>query len=104
MKKYDTMEDELLKVKSLIGIANLKRSSVVQKSNEILKSMPKQANNKWKLKTKIVLFIGMIMIGVEHDKEIGIQRLKEVLRENPELCGYYLEISQKLKMVANLPT
>lgn len=100
MRKYNTLIDELIKLHNLIGIDDVNRSRVVLKSNELLRRMLKSEKNKWRLKTKIIIFIVMTMVGTKHEKNTAVLRLKEILEENQELFDYSLEISQKLKMVA----
>ena len=103
MKAYNTKEDEVLRIQSLMGIANINKSKVIQMANSLLNAIPRRGYE-WKIKTKIVLYTEMIITGAEHHKQVGVERLKEVLEENeetPKYRDYYLNISERLKVAAH---
>ena len=100
MKNYNTKEDEVFRIQSLMGIKNINKAKVVLMANLLLNAIPRTRDN-WKTKTKIVLYTEMIITGVEHHKQVGVEKLKEILSENPDYCDYYLGISERLMTAAN---
>lgn len=101
MKSYNTKEDEVLRIQSLMGIKEMDRLYVIKKANALLDAIPRNGTE-WKIRTKIVLFTQMIITGVQDDKEEGVQRLKEVLKNNPSYIDYFKRISYTLRMAALL--
>lgn len=83
-----------------MGIGNMNKSYVKKIANMLLNAIPRRGNE-WKIKTKIVLYTEMIITGAEHHKQVGVERLKEVLDENPKYRDYYLNISDRLKVAAH---
>ena len=100
MKKYNSKQDEVLRIQSLMGLEDLNRERVILLTNSLLNAIPRSFKG-WKVKTKIVLFTQMIITGAEHHKQVGVEQLKEVLKENPEYCDYYLNISERLRLAAS---
>lgn len=101
MKNYKTKEDEVLRIQSLMGLKDMDRLYVINRANALLQAIPRNGPE-WKIKTKIVLFTQMIITGVQDDKEKGVQRLKEVLKNNPSYIDYFKSISHRLRMAALL--
>lgn len=101
MKNYKTKEDEVLRIQSLMGLKDMDRLNVIKKANALLNTIPRNGAE-WKIKTKIILFTQMIITGVQDDKEKGVERLKQVLKDNPSYLDYFRDISHRLRMEALL--
>ncbi|WP_459743805.1 hypothetical protein [Polaribacter sp. OB-PA-B3] len=69
-------------------------------ANLLLNAIPRNLNG-WKIKIKIVLYTELIITGIENHKQVGVEKLKEILKENPEFKDYYHNISERLEKVAN---